>query len=120
MVGQWDRVHPGQETLRVVEGLILQGAKTVVTPAVRESENADGESTRECSWESMRAPDSHSEKASTHDVLHADKTSLYRSAVARLNYWSVDRPDIQYAVRVCSKSMSNPRVNDWQRLKRVA
>ena len=52
--------------------------------------------------------------------LKADKTSLYRSAVARLNCWAVDRPDMQHAVRICSKSMSSPRVNDWQRPKRVA
>ena len=94
--------------------------KTVVTPAVSESESAGGESTRECSWESMRAPDSLSEKESTHDVLDADRTSLYRSAVVRLNYWAVERPDIQCAMRVCAKSMPSPRINDWQRLKRVA
>ena len=98
---------------RVVEALNLQHAKTVVTAAVKESESADGESTRKCSWESMRASDSQSEEASMHDVLDADKTSLYRSAVARLNCWAVDRPD-------CSKSMSRRRVNDWQRLKRLA
>ena len=63
----------------------------------------------------MRAPDSQSAKASMHDVLDADKTSWYRSAAARLNFWAGDRPDIQYAVRVCSKSMSSPRVTSvWQ------
>ena len=62
---------------RVVEALDLQHAKTVVTPAVGESECADGESTRECSWESRRAPYSQSEEASLRDVLDADKTSLY-------------------------------------------
>ena len=36
-----------------------------------------------------RALDSQSEKASMHDVLDADKTSLYR-----LSYWAVDRSDI--------------------------
>ena len=101
VVGQRDRVYPGQKnTDRVVEALNLQHRKTVVTPAVRESQNADGESTRECSWESMRDPDCRSEEAPTHDVMDAEKTSLCRSAVARLNNWAVDRPDIQYAVRV--------------------
>ena len=57
----------------------------------------------------MRALDSQSEEASTYDVLGADKTSLYRSAVARLNYWAVDRLDMQYAVRMCSKSMPSRR-----------
>ena len=109
-----------RDTERVVEALNLQHAKTVVKPVGRESERMHGESIRECSWESMRALDSKSEKASMHDVLGADTTSLHRSAVARLNYWAVDRLDMQYLVRVCSKSMSNPRVNDWRRLKRVA
>ena len=68
----------------------------------------------------MRTPDSQNEETSAHDVLDADKTSLYRRAVARLNCWAVDKLDIQYAVRVCSKSLSSPRVNDWQRLKLVA
>ena len=54
----------------------------------------------------MRALDSQSEEASTHGVLDADKTSLYRSDVARLKYWEVGRPDTRYAVRVCSKSVS--------------
>ena len=35
----------------------------------------------------------------------ADNTSLHRSAVARLNFWAVDRPDILYVVRLCYKSM---------------
>ena len=56
----------------------------------------------------MQALASQSENASIRDTLDADKTSLYRSAVARLNYWAVDRPDVPYAVRVCSKSMSSP------------
>ena len=40
--------------VRVVEAVNLQHSKTVVTPAVRESESADGESTRDCSRESMQ------------------------------------------------------------------
>ena len=64
-----------------------------------------------------RAPDSQSEEASTHDVLDADKTKLFRSAATRLNCWAVDS---QNAVRACSKSISSPRANDWPRLKRVA
>ena len=70
---------------REVEALNVQHAKTLVTPTVSVSESVDGESIRECSWESMRAPDSQSETASVPHVLDTDKTSLYRSAVARLN-----------------------------------
>ena len=63
----------------------------------------------------MRALESPSEIVWMHDALDADKTSLHRCAVARLNYWEVDRPGMQYAVRVCSRSMSSPRVNDWHK-----
>ena len=45
---------------RVVGALNVQHAKTVVTPADKESGSVGGESMRECSWESM------------HDVLDAD------------------------------------------------
>ena len=62
----------------------------MVTAAVRESESAGGERARGCSWKSMRVLDSQSEVASTHDVLDADITSLYRGAAARLNHWAVD------------------------------
>ena len=103
--------------MRVVEALTLQHAKTVVTPVVEESESNDGECMRACSWESVWALESQSEKASMHDVLDADKTSVYRSA--RLNYWAVDRPNIQYSLGVCSKYMSSTRVNDWQKFNRV-
>ena len=65
-----------------------------------ESESADGENTRECSWDLMRTLDSPHEEAPTHDELDADTTSLYRSAVTSLNYWAVDRLDMQYAVIV--------------------
>ena len=30
-----------------------------------------------------------------------------------------DRPDIQHAVRVCSKSAANPTTHDWLKLKRI-
>ena len=105
---------------RVVEALNLQHARTVVTPAerakalmVRAHENAR--------WESVRTPDSQSEEASTHDALDADKTSLYRSAVAGLNCWAVDRSDTQCAVSVCApspcraqESMTGRDSNEWQ------
>ena len=54
-------------------------------------------------------------EASISDALDADKTSVFTSAVANLNCWAVDRPDIKDAVRMCSKSLSGPGVNDWHR-----
>ena len=61
---------------RLVGALNLQHAKTVVTTAVRESENADREGIREGSWESLWAPGKHGEKASLHKEQDEDKTSL--------------------------------------------
>ena len=68
----------------------------------------------------MRALETQGERASMHDELDADKMRLYRSTVARLNSRAVDRPGVQYAVRVSSKWMAGPGANDWQRLKRAA
>ena len=42
-----------------------------------------------------------------------EKARVYRSTVARLNYWAVDRPDIQHAVRVCSKAAAKPTADDF-------
>ena len=105
---------------RVVETPNLQDAKTVVTPDVRESENLSHEGIPECSWESLWTPQNQNEKASLHDEVVTDKTGLCRSTVARLNCWALDRPDMLYAVRVCSKSMASPGANSKQRLKRFS
>ena len=61
--------------------------------------------------------DAESEKASTRYVLDADKTSLYRSAVAQLNYWAADRPDVrECAPSSCraQESMTGIDSNVWQ------
>ena len=44
---------------------------------------------------------------------------MYRSTVARLNCWVVDRPDQQHPARVCSKSAANMTSDDWVKLKRI-
>ena len=78
MAGQRDPVFLGQKLCeRVVEA--LQHAKTVVTPADRESENADGESMRDMGVDA--APESQSEKA-LEEALGADKFVQKRSGQA--------------------------------------
>ena len=47
------------------------------------------------------------------------EASEYRAASARLNYLALDRPDILYASKECSRRMSSPRNGDWAALKRV-
>ena len=45
---------------------------------------------------------------------------LYRKAVGSLNWLSVcTRPDITYSVSVVSRSLENPTVNDWNRVKHI-
>ena len=47
------------------------------------------------------------------------EASEYRAASARLNYLALDRPDILFASKECSRRMSSPRNGDWVALKRV-
>ena len=46
--------------------------------------------------------------------------SRYRALSARLNYLSLDRPDLQFAAQQASCYMVTPRVSDWAPLKRIA
>ena len=48
----------------------------------------------------------------------ADATR-YRRAAARINYVALDRPDLSFASRVASSSMSNPKEGDYQMIKRI-
>ena len=38
---------------------------------------------------------------------------------ARLIFLAVDRPDLLYAAKECSRRMSSPRNRDWEALKRI-
>ena len=52
------------------------------------------------------------------DMPKEDATK-YRGLVARLNYISPDRADIQYAVKEAARSMASPKVKDWKALVRI-
>ena len=51
--------------------------------------------------------------------LRPDQATKFRGIIARLNYLSMDRPDIQYATREASKRMATPREADWRVLQRI-
>ena len=53
------------------------------------------------------------------EPLNAEYTTQYKSIVARANYLSTDRPDIQYAVKKLATHMSKPTNRNWQELKRL-
>ena len=100
---------------RIVEALNLQQAKTMGSLAVKENEI--GVQRGECSWESLQKDQTQWE--STDEHLGEGKARVYRSTVTRLNHWAVDRPDLQHAVRVCSKAAAKPNADDWLKLKLV-
>ena len=47
------------------------------------------------------------------------EATQYRAIVARCNFLAVDRPDIMYASKECSRKMSSPANGDWAALKRL-
>ena len=50
--------------------------------------------------------------------LDEDHATIYRAIVARGNYLAQGRSDILFAVKELSRSMAQPRVEDWEKLKR--
>ena len=52
-------------------------------------------------------------------ALSNREASQYRGLVARANYFSQDRTDIQFAVKELGRKMSNPKQDDWLALKRL-
>ena len=53
------------------------------------------------------------------EPLNSQERSWYRQIVARGNYISLDRCDIQYAVKELSRSMSSPKASDMRALKKI-
>ena len=52
--------------------------------------------------------------------LDGGRALQYRAAVARANYMSQDRSDVQYQVKELCRCMSSPSEADWLMLKRLA
>ena len=53
------------------------------------------------------------------ETLSAEEATLYRAIVARANYLSMDRPDVQYATKELCRAFAQPKRNDYSRLKRL-
>jgi hypothetical protein len=56
----------------------------------------------------------------TEEELDSDGKTLYQSLSARLNFLSMDRADLQFAVKELMRKMSSPTTADLRALKRVA
>ena len=48
-----------------------------------------------------------------------DEASRFGGLVARVNYSSLDRPDLQFAAKTASQHMAQPMVCDWAKIKRI-
>jgi hypothetical protein len=83
----------------IIKSLEMTNAKGVSTPGGDEQP-----------WKEQE----HAEKLGHHEGRQ------YRSLVARANYLSPDRPDIQYAVKELCRSMSDPSRGDMASLRRLA
>ena len=52
--------------------------------------------------------------------VNGAELSRYQSLAASLNYFSLDRLDLMFAVKELMRKLSKPNDDDWQKLKRVA
>ena len=81
----------------IIKTLGLESSKQVATPGDRDDGYKEGDD----------------------ELLTGSDVTRYRGIVARGNYLSQDRMDIQYAVKELSRKMSSPTVADERRMKRV-
>ena len=53
------------------------------------------------------------------EELDPAAATQYRAIVARCNYMSVDRPELQYAVQEACREMSKPTNSSWQKIVHI-
>ncbi len=64
-------------------------------------------------------PSEFREEEGDDEELEQSRATLYRGLVARANYLTQDRSDIQFAVRELSRYMAKPTQGDLRKLKRL-
>jgi len=74
----------------------------------------------ELTSKSVSTPYDGTDKAEDEEELSPAEATQYRSNVARGNFMSQDRSDIQYTVKELSRGMASPKRCDLTRLKRFA
>ena len=100
LAGQQDVSKEGTQGVHRARGGSRKRSNPVGTPAVAESREAM--ELREASKEMER-----------------NEATRYRGLAARLNYLSLDRPDLQFAAKLATRHMAAPREVDWAILKRA-
>ena len=51
--------------------------------------------------------------------LSKEEGTEYRGLAARLNFLSLDCPDLQFAIKPCSRDMASPKRGSWSRIKKM-
>ena len=52
--------------------------------------------------------------------LEGKEATEFRAVAARVNYLSLDCPDLQFPIKQCSREIARPNKGSWRKLKRVA
>ncbi|KAK6160582.1 hypothetical protein DH2020_003963 [Rehmannia glutinosa] len=100
----------GLEAHRIPSGILLNQAKYITDLLTKASmENCN----------SCPTPCCPSIKLSLNDSPSFEKPSLYRSLVGALQYLTMTRPNISYAVNKLSQFLHSPTINHWKACKRV-
>ena len=89
----------------IAQELEKQGAKQGTEAEVEGEADAAGESTA-CTWEGT--------------AMEPAQATKYRATLARLDFPSIDRPDIQFCCKECSRKMASPVNGNWEMVKGVA
>ena len=53
------------------------------------------------------------------EMVDWQEDSSYRAGAARINYLSMDRPDLQHSSKSAAQHMSSPCAKGWRKLKRI-
>eukprot|EP00973_Karenia_brevis_P006568 893605-Karenia_brevis.AAC.1 len=54
------------------------------------------------------------------EYLGKPEAKEFRGWAARLNFMSLDCPNLHVAIKQCSRDMANPRIISWRALKKIA
>ena len=52
--------------------------------------------------------------------MEKEEATIFRGLAARMNYLSLDCPDLQFPIKQCSREMAKPKRGSWKRMKKIA
>jgi len=101
----------GREVRWTDSGLEWRGSEKLVKEMLEDFELKDAKA--------VETPGQKEEVDIDEEYMTTADGARFRSAAAKLNYLSLDNPRIAYASKEVSRTMSNPRVEDEPKLKRI-